>query len=80
MNTKWTAATATLLVKIATALATIIVNTIAPVGEIAKRLGAGRHTPAYPDHCLSRYRRRRARHSPCAVEHAVIDQWLIWRN
>jgi hypothetical protein len=80
MSTTWAAATAKSIVKIATALATVIVNTIAPTGEIAKGLGAKRHSPAYPDPCLPRYRRRRAKHSPCAVERAVIDQWLIWRN
>ena len=80
MSTTCAAATAKSIAKLATTLATIFVNTIAPVGEIAMRLGAGRHSPAYPDHCQSRNRRRRPTHSPCAVEHAVIDQWQIWRN
>ncbi len=80
MSTTCAAATAKSIVKFATTLATIIVNTIAPVGEIAKGLGAKRYSPAYPDPCLPRNRRRHAKHSPCAVERAVIDQWLIWRN
>ena len=80
MSPTCAAATAKSIVKFATRLTTIIANAIAPIGEIAKGLGVKRYSSAYPDPCLPRNRRRRAKHSPCAVEHAVIDQWLIWRN
>ena len=66
---------------LAGAIATALVKATAPIDAIAKRLGAGRHSPiTFSDTYLTRHQRRHAKYATRGVERAIIDQWLMWRK
>jgi hypothetical protein len=42
---------------------------------------AGGHAPTlHAAGCCPRHAPRRAAHGACRVEHAVIDDWMMWRR